>query len=140
MDPYLTLELGDVVITNELERSFRDPNDLLQVTQSWLERDIHLHFLDLCGKSLSPLGDSELKMIAACANMKRSNRSEQMKQSIARRKANGRAGGGAPPDGYKIVGKCGERQYAPCPFTRRMGKWVIQWRLGGKTWEELYGA
>jgi DNA invertase Pin-like site-specific DNA recombinase len=134
----LALEPSDVVIINELERTFRDPSDLLQVTQRWLERDIHLHVLDAYGVALSPVSELELRMIAACVDMKRSNRSEQMKLSIARRKANGRAGSGAPPYGYKIVGKRGKRRYALCPFTRRIGKWVVEWRLAGKTWDELY--
>jgi hypothetical protein len=44
---------------------------------------------------------------------------------------------GKAPHGFKW-GPHGKRRYAPETFTRRIGKWVVKWRLGGKTWEEMY--
>jgi hypothetical protein len=61
-----------------------------------------------------------------------------MRESIAYRKSIGRAGSGPPPYGFKLAGKHGDRYCVPCPFTRKVGKWVVKWKLMGKSWEQLY--
>src|SRR5207248_2004845 len=60
------------------------------------------------------------------------------------RRSVGRPGSGLPPYGLKVVRhRCGGKvvcRYEQDEHTRRIGKLVVEYRLAGRTFEEIYWA
>jgi DNA invertase Pin-like site-specific DNA recombinase len=134
----LELEAGDVAAFASLEQSFSGVHDAASVIVRWLDRGINVHILDLNIDSATEFGEAFVRLLKSYSDSLRVWRSKRAALSIAQRKSQGRPNSGKSPYGFKLIGPRGNRRYAPDPFTRRIGQWVVRWRLAGKTWDELY--
>ena len=138
----LELQPGDCVIITKLDRAFRNARDTLTLTDRWRARGIDLHVLNLNVDTSTPMGKAMLTMAAAFAELESSQISERVRESIAYRKSQGRPGSGSPPYGLKVVrrwnGSKTVCKYAPDENARRIGKLVVEYRLAGQSFEEIY--
>jgi DNA invertase Pin-like site-specific DNA recombinase len=136
-DLNLKLEAGDAVVFATVA-AFRNSRNLMQVINRWTARSVTAHVLDVKLDFSTDMGKHTLGMLEFGADIKRFIYSERMKESIACRKSEGRPTSGKAPYGLKCIGPRGNRRYAPDPFTRRIGKWVVKWKLAGRSYYELY--
>jgi DNA invertase Pin-like site-specific DNA recombinase len=134
----LALEPGDVAIFARLERSFSCVRDAVDVIKSWLSRGIHVHIPDLNLDTSTQVGQVILRFLLSYSDSLRNLRSERAALSISHRRNLGRPVGGRAPYGLKCVGSTGNRQFAPDPFTRRIGKYVVKWKLAGHSFRDIY--
>ncbi len=133
----LELQAGDAVIVTKIDRAFRNARDALNIVHRWQERGVHMHILDWNLDTRSPMGKFMLTLLAGVAEWERDRISERGVESKAYRRSIGKATQQAPY-GFKLAGKRGDRFYVPCEFTRAVGKWVVKWRLMGKTYRQHY--
>src|ERR1044072_7961305 len=61
------LRAGDHVIISKVDRAFRSTEDCLQTVQLWLDRGVHVHFLDMGMDLSTAIGKMMLTILAAVA-------------------------------------------------------------------------
>jgi DNA invertase Pin-like site-specific DNA recombinase len=132
------LERGDAVVFTKLDPGFCSLRDALDVFDRWKDRGIQIHILDPYVDTSSSIGNLFVNAMAQFTKFKRTMMSERAANSIAHRRSQGRPISGKAPYGFKSVGPDGDRRYVRDPFARRIGKFVVKWKLAGASFREIY--
>jgi DNA invertase Pin-like site-specific DNA recombinase len=94
------LEAGDTLVVTTLDRLGRNTIAMLELT-CWLkDHQHHLRVLNLGGESVNtgtPMGDLLFTVLVALAQMERDIKLERARDSMAKRRADGRSLGGRKP-------------------------------------------
>jgi hypothetical protein len=77
---------------HQLGPMFNSARAVREIIERWNEQGIQLHTLEFGMDTSTPIGKEMLKIQVEIADLRRSNKSEQMRESIAYRKSIGRAG------------------------------------------------
>ena len=133
------LDRGDVLISSKLDRVFRSALDALKTCQTFKDRGLSLHLLDLGG---DVTGDGLAKAFMTCAAAFSELDSARIRERIqdvkADQRARGRYLGGAVPFGYKAVGKSGN--LAKDPEQQKAITAMRRMRRAGKSYRVIAEA
>jgi DNA invertase Pin-like site-specific DNA recombinase len=132
------LEKGDCVIISKLDRGFRSTRDALETIGLWKKLGYGVHLLDLNLDTTTPIGECMLTVVAAFATLEARRIGERTRESFQARKRAGRPTCGTAPYGFKHVGPAGNRRYAPDPYTRAIGRKIIELRQQGNSIAAIY--
>lgn len=133
----LALERGDVFIVHKLDRCWRSMADFCQSVDTWKERGVAVTLLVPDIDTSTPSGLLIAHNLVAVAQYERAMVGERMKHFFAQRKRAGRPYCPSAPYGFKIVGPKGNREYAPFPEQRAIGRRVVEWRDAGWAYDEI---
>jgi len=93
---------GDILIATRLDRIFRNAGEALITAQSFRERGISLHLIDLGGDVTgNGIGKVIFGILSVCAEWERDQVKERIQAVKADQKARGRYLGGGVPFGYR---------------------------------------
>lgn len=131
------VEAGDVVIVTKLDRGFRNLADLVNTLRLWRKKDVRLVLLDLGVDTGTPVGAMLVHILGAVAQFERERMGERMRE-CARKIKMLRGYYQKAPYGFKLLGKKGEKQMVPDPYTRAIARKFIEWIEAGWTDEAIY--
>jgi len=92
------------VIATKLDRLFRSAKDCLSHAESWQERAVSLHLIDMGGQSISTGSSSGklfLTMLAGFAEFERNLIGERTEAALRQKRETGRVYSGVAPFGYR---------------------------------------
>lgn len=130
------VEAGDVVIVTKLDRGFRNLADLVNTLRLWRKKDVRLVLLDLGVDTGTPVGAMLVHILGAVAQFERERMGERMRECYRKCRAMGKIY--HAPYGFKLIGKKGEKQLLPDPYTRAIARKFIEWIEEGWTDEAIY--
>jgi len=110
----LDLVNGSHVVITKIDRAFRNIADLCNQLESWNDRNITLHVLDMGGGSVatdSIMGQAMLKFAGIFAELQATMAKERMIESREFRKAHGMPVNEKIPYGKRRVGKKGQKYF-----------------------------
>jgi putative DNA-invertase from lambdoid prophage Rac len=128
---------GDAIGFAKLDRGFRNTIDCLTTVEAWLARGVEVHILDVQLDTSTPVGKLVLHVMAAVAEFERARIAERNREAKSRARSQG-FHSGRPPYGFVLEGPRGKKRLVPDPYTRALGKQVVQWRLEGRTLDEIW--
>jgi DNA invertase Pin-like site-specific DNA recombinase len=131
------LERGDAIGFSKLDRGFRDTVDCLTTVKAWIARGVEVHILDIQLDTSTPVGQLILGVMALVAEFERERIRERCRDARNRQRRQGYWSGRAPY-GFVLEGQKGKKRLVPDPYTRALGKQVVQWRLEGRTLDEIW--
>jgi len=132
------LEDGDTIIFPKIDRGFRNVVDLLQQLEVWSARGIRMVFLDINVDSMTSTGRAFIGMMGIFAQWERSRISDRIKEARAIARRDGKRLGGWAPFGCKYIGAAGSKRLAIDPENFAIGKKIVQWKIGGASWDNIY--
>lgn len=98
------VQSGDHIIFAKLDRAFRNARDALECLDSWKDRGIHVHFLDIGANTSTPFGHMMVQMLAVFAEWEREKIRERTREAFAELKRRGLPTTNAPL-GFDLQGK-----------------------------------
>lgn len=101
---------GDHVVFAYFDRSVRSLRDWANLLPDWQARGIRIHFVDLQLDLSSAHGQMVANVLASVAQWESDLKSLRAKSVKRWLREHGRALGGPPPLGFKVVGKRGDRR------------------------------
>jgi hypothetical protein len=128
---------GDAVAARAAS-AFCDLGDLVMTLRVWSERGVRALLLDLQFDSGAKGAGEALRLLDAVCQMTQAVKGERLARGLRRRRLLGRPVNNKPAYGYKIIGRKGDRRFAPEPSVRRVGKGIVEWREQGHTWAAIY--
>lgn len=129
---------GDVIIITKLDRGFRNTADFFAVVEVWAKKGVRLVMLDLNLDTGTPVGRLMAGMLALFAEFERARAGERTADVLRARRAKGLPIAGQTAYGFKCVGKKGQRRLRPDPYTRAIGKKIVEWIDGGWSYDTIY--
>ena len=134
-----SLQNGDHVVFAFLNRAWRNTEDCLSTVRKWESRGVIVHFANLHISTNTAQGKLLLTIMAACAEMDSTMKSEQTKAAMAYFPSVGRMRNGHAPMGFKLIGQRGMRRAAvPDPEARRIMGEIVRIRDARKcSWRDV---
>lgn len=129
------LEPGDAVICSKLDRMFRSAADALQTCETFSERQIDLHLLDLghgsvTGENGNGISHLVFTILSAVAEFERGRIAERISETKAKLREEGRYQGGVVPFGYRLTK---DNMLEPVAAEQRAVKRIVKLRADGKS-------
>jgi DNA invertase Pin-like site-specific DNA recombinase len=98
---------GDHIVIAKLDRAFRDMIDAVQTVESWHQRGIVVHILDLPSGGVPIFDRLILGILAWCAEFESHRKSERMVEAFRRARRRGKPMRHCAPLGFRWVGNRG---------------------------------
>lgn len=124
------LRPGDMVVITKLDRVFRNLLDAVTTISRWRELGCKVKFLDMNIDLGTPEGQAMFSMLATFAQYESSMIGSRQRDIWAYMKRSGIAYGRVRPLGW--IKK--DRGFVPCDRERKLGAYVTEERLSGKSW------
>lgn len=135
-----TVERGDLVIMQKIDRGWRNVADFAKTLEIWIKNGVRIALLTQRIDTGTIGGIAFAQMLAVFAEFERGMISERVKHWYNTRKSLGMPAARCPPYGYKIVRResDGKREFQPYPEVRAIGKKIVKWFDQGWTIDEIY--
>ena len=114
------LKRGDHVVFAYLDRGYRAVLDFSQLMEDWKDRGITVHFANLGVDLSTPAGMLVANIMASVAQGESDLKSERNKAIAAHLRRLGRPTNPKRPAGLRVIGKPGDRYFAPFPEERKL--------------------
>jgi DNA invertase Pin-like site-specific DNA recombinase len=132
------LERGDHLVIAEAAPAFKDWADCLHTLRYCQGSGIEVHFLDPPADTVTPGGRAALDMLRRFAEAERGRRAERAREGNVKRRKRGKPTNQNAPYGFRYVGPRGNKRKVAVEYTRTIGRYIVQWRLAGHSWEAIY--
>lgn len=129
---------GDIILITKLDRGFRDARDLLDTHEFWEKKGVRLVMLDLQLDTGTPAGRLVLAIMAHVAEFERNRISERTKEINADKRRRGIPTNQHAGYGFLSVGTKGNRKRVPDPYTRNIGRQIVEWIDAGWTLDSVW--
>jgi DNA invertase Pin-like site-specific DNA recombinase len=133
----ITLEPGDLVIMQKIDRGWRNVADFCATLEVWKAKRVRIALIAQEIDTGTPAGLMAAQMLAVFSEFERGMVGERMRHFFAQRKRAGRPYCRSAPYGFKVAGPKGDRVYVPFPEQRAIGGRIVGWRDMGWTYEEI---
>jgi DNA invertase Pin-like site-specific DNA recombinase len=131
------LQAGDHVVFSHLDRGYRAVMDFSVLMERWKERGVIVHFASLGVDLSTPAGMLVANIMASVAQGESDLKSERNREIAAFRRKMGRPTSPRRRVGCKVVGKKGDRYYAPFKEEREILEEIIKLHEQGWTWKQV---
>lgn len=132
-----TLEAGDAIAFNKVDRVFRSVRDASQTIHIWQEKGVRAIIMDLGIDLATPAGRMFFHQLAAFAEFEREMISLRTKECFSYLRSRGQPVN-QRPFGWRVS----EKAFVPCPAERAVAERVLAWRESGwslrKIWNQLW--
>jgi len=132
-----SLDPGDTVVFNRVDRVFRSVCDAADTAKTWQDRGVRCVILDLGIDLATPAGRLFFHQLASFAEFERALIGQRTKETAAYLKKVGRPYGSARPFGWKRVGTGPQSRYEPVPQERELAQRVLTMHLSGQSYREI---
>jgi DNA invertase Pin-like site-specific DNA recombinase len=136
---WMRLTAGDHVIFTRLDRAFRSFRDAVDVTEAWIAKGVHIHFVKENIDTGTIGGQLFLRMLAAFAEFERGMISERTRDAMRHRKRNGGVVNQYPGYGKRLEGQKGHRRVADDPNELKVMAAIVEMHdQRNMTFREIY--
>jgi DNA invertase Pin-like site-specific DNA recombinase len=132
-----SMDPGDTLVFNKVDRVFRSVADASDTVQLWLERGIRCVILDLGIDLATPAGRMFFHQLASFAQFEREMIGQRTREIAAFLKKHGRPYGSARPFGWLKQGAGRDAQFSPCESERRLAERVAEMRDEGQSYRDI---
>lgn len=132
-----SMESGDTICFNKVDRVFRSVRDAADTVHLWQERGIRCIILDLGIDLATPAGRMFFHQLASFAEFEREMTGQRTREIAAYLKKHGRPYGGARPFGWVKQGRGREAHYVPCEQEREVARRVARMAYEGMSYRAI---
>lgn len=132
-----SMDPGDTVAFNKVDRVFRSVRDASDTVHIWQERGIRCIIMDLGIDLATPAGRMFFHQLASFAEFEREMIGQRTREILSYLKKHGRPVGSARPFGWSRKGSGREARYVPCESEREVARRVVQMYEAGMSYRRI---
>lgn len=131
---------GDHIVFAKLDRAFRKVRDGLSTLEMLSQKEVKVHILDLGIDTSTPMGECQLTMVLAFAQLQRKYTAERTKEALEVKRKAGLPYNKGVPIGWKKVGAKKTGRFVPCQEERDQCLTMLGLRTSGYSYDQIVVA
>jgi DNA invertase Pin-like site-specific DNA recombinase len=131
---------GDHIVIAKLDRAFRRTLDGLTILEMLEAKGVFFHCVQQKVDTFTAQGRAILTVLLAFAELEREQAAERTREALAVKRERGLPIGGAPPLGWKKVGRGKESRYVPDERERDQAYTIAGFRAAGWSYDKIVQA